>query len=355
MSTEIAALLADLKANYVEKLSALQDKVLRLEQKDVDRADGNTLNGGTAGGLLHKLATHEAIKRFRDKATRQATFEVPATFAEIKSTLTSIEGGSPSTGVSVLPQQLVGAFNDPRRNLGLLDRLPVMPATSNAVEYHRLDGYTNAAAVQASEGAPKAEAEVPLEISTAKVKTYAHHLPVSDQVLADVAWLQQYLRSLLGFGVLAKFEADVVANLLSDGTTLAYTADKPADRISEALAALEQTGYTGSLIVLRPGDWHDLRTERGTDAHYVPGGWNMPAAPSMWGIPVAVSASVTAGTAIVLDTSQVAILQRSGVQIDLGYSGTDFVDNVTRLRAEMRAGFMIGTVGAVALVGFGSP
>ena len=77
-----------------------------------------------------------------------------------KSLLTSREfgGARPTTGVDIneFPTGIVA--NDLRRPLSVLEVIPRVPVQdANEATYHRLTGYTNAAAVQSPEGAAKAE------------------------------------------------------------------------------------------------------------------------------------------------------------------------------------------------------
>lgn len=63
------------------------------------------------------------------------------------------------------------------------------------------------------------------------------------------------------------------------------------------------------------------------------------AARRLWGIPVTVSPTVPAGTAILMDTEDWVLVERSGVVVDVNSTGGDLFDkNQVKLRCEGRFG-----------------
>lgn len=286
----------------------------------------------------------------------------------IKSVLTSTQfsEGSPTTTVDVQAQRDNGIYANPRRTLRLLDVLRRLPVSSNAFEYHRLSGYTNAASYQTAEGVQKPEGSVDTSLQTAKIHTIAHFLPVSKQLLDDQPALQQQLDDLFRYGVIDKLENAIINDtggseidgLINSGTSFMHTngADA-ADRISEAAAYLESIGWNASAVVINPTDWHHLRTTKGAgDGQYMVGTWNMPAQPTMWGLPVVASAAMPATQAIVMDGSQVLLLDRMQPQVSMGFDGNDFTSNRMTLLAELRAGLAVVSPTAVQVLElYGSP
>ena len=78
-----------------------------------------------------------------------------------------------------------------------------MPGTtdSNAITYVREKLFTNNAAAQASEGAKKAQSDLQFEEITTGVKTLAHFVKASRQILDDAAMLQSYINGRLTYGL----------------------------------------------------------------------------------------------------------------------------------------------------------
>ena len=107
-------------------------------------------------------------------------------------------------------------------------------------------------------------------------------------------------------------------------------------------------GWNPGLIILNPTDWHIIRSERtATEKAYVAGGWSNPAAPSIWGLPVITTPSLTAGTALILDPSQCAILDRMQARVEIDRDGDDFSKNLITLRSEIRTGLAVFSPTAV--------
>jgi len=70
-----------------------------------------------------------------------------------------------------------------------------------------------------------------------------------------------------------------------------------------------------------------------------------------WGLAVVTTPSVSAGTAIVLDANQVAILDRQAVTVEaFRQDGTNVQQNLITIRGEARIGFACFAPTAVRLV-----
>lgn len=256
-----------------------------------------------------------------------------------------------------------GLFNDPRRVLTLLDALPSLPVTSGVFEYTQLTGYTNGAAVQTKEGDLKAEATIPTTVATANVATIAHWVRASLQVLQDAPALQQRLSDLLGYGVLAKLESQIINGTGGTGNILGLKAQATAftpptglavaDRLGAAATGLAAAGWNPSLIVLNPTDWFAVTSERSTtDGQYVMGSPRDPSPPSLWNVPVAVTPSLAAGSALVLDVNQTALLDRMQATVVASREDSNNLTlNLVTLIAELRAGLAVFAPGAVLTVG----
>ncbi len=70
----------------------------------------------------------------------------------------------------------------------------------------------------------------------------------------------------------------------------------------------------------------------------------------MWGLPVVTSPAVDQGTAIVVDTAQLLVLDRQQPNVALGRENDDFSRNILKVRGELRAGLMIFATAAVQVV-----
>lgn len=120
--------------------------------------------------------------------------------------------------------------------------------------------------------------------------------------------------------------------------------------------SVRMTGQLSAQIN-NPADWHGVRTTRAPgDGQYLVGRWNTPASPSMWGLRVLTTPSISEGAVLVMDTSQLAILDRSQVGVMISNEGaSNLTATLVTILAECRCGLAVFSPSAVAVVGAGSP
>jgi HK97 family phage major capsid protein len=123
------------------------------------------------------------------------------------------------------------------------------------------------------------------------------------------------------------------------------------DRIGEAVTALAAAGWAGQpAVIMSPVDWGKISRTRGTsEGTYLLGSPVAPAPPVLWNTPVIQSASLPAGTAIVADLSQMALLDREQVTVQASREAR-FTSNQTILLGEGRLGLAVFSPGAVLKV-----
>ena len=342
----------------VEKNESLAARFQEFEQTALTTARPGTFGRSkVTKSLGEQFAASDSFQAFVNREAKTATFTSNAT---LKSLVNIGAGDSNTTEYPTHPERDPRLGNDPRRRLSLLEALPTRPMTSATFEWVSLDGYQNSADEQELEGDTKAVATMPNELKSVRAATVAHYLVASEQVLADTPQLSAQIESLLRYGVMAKGEHlitkgnGIINGLEEVGTAFtAATGLGLADAISEAQATMDAAGWQASHVVLNPIDWHAIRSERaaGGNEQYVASGWNMPATPSIWGLTVVTSPSVTAGRPIVLDSTQTAILDRQSAVVEaFRQDGNQVRENLVTIRAEARMAFACYAPSAVRLV-----
>jgi HK97 family phage major capsid protein len=303
---------------------------------------------------LTKALQDERIASFiADRAIQSASVRLKTSIPVLVKTAITSDAQSDTDQYSVQAQRLGGLSESPMRRLSVLESLPRIPTNSNSFEWQKLSGYSNNAAEQVDEGDTKAETSVPTTLETVNIKTFAHWVPVSEQVLADAPALQDQLSSLLRYGVLSKANAYIVDTLESEGTSQVYDVDNfLPDAISTALTTLETAGWNGNLIIMNPTDWDDIRTTReGSGAGmYLFGNPGSAAAMQLWNVPVITDPNVAVGNPIVMDTSQVWVLDRHDAMVTMGRIGNQFVQNLVTIRGEMRCALAVLSPTAVRVL-----
>lgn len=346
------------QSERIAEISAnLQAAEQRLAMLDNARSCLPVAHRNALAEHVHDL--QDAIGAVTSRRMRQAAAVIPASLPSLtRGIIVSANGGgsSDATEYPTQPGRIGGLWGVGYRAPSLLQALPVMEVEAGSVDYVELTGYTNAAD-EVPEGELKPEANTPTIKRTANIGTVAHWVRASEQVLADEPLLLQQLGLLLGHGVAQRAEdlivngsnanGDIVHGLEELGTAFVPTATHAADRLGEAAAHLEATGYTASLIALHPADWHAIRSERSTQG-YVMGTANAPVAPNLWGLPVVTSAAVPRFGGFVMDAAHVLLLARQATTIEV------FRDlptqNLVTLRAEARLGIAVLSRAAVQVV-----
>lgn len=252
--------------------------------------------------------------------------------------------------------------------------LPSVTTTSNAVEVMRENVFTNAAAAQAPGSAStaigggefqnKAQSNVTYELLTVPVRTFAHFIPASRQVLSDAPMLQRLVDSKLVYGLNLLSDTQLLfgdgtnQNLtglmvdsgvetvgqIASGTTAAQRPGAMLDHIRAAITRCQTFNY-GNVngIVLNPVDWGTLETAKGTDGHYiwvsVPNGGES----RLWRVPVIVSNAMTTNNFLLGDwTMGATVYDREGIDIRVAEQHASmFVQNAVAILAEERYGFGI--------------
>lgn len=364
MTQEIKQLVTDGLARVSDQVKAgmaEQDKQiaeLKGEITDLHQRQGTPAGFGAAAvkTLGSVVSSSEQIKALASGNAKSVT--IPGAL-EIK-TLVGDAGSSNDDPFNVAAQRDPGIYNAPRRKLSLLDVLPVVPATSNSFEFIRLDGFTNKTDYQLAEGDLKAEQDMPTGLQTAPIVTLAAYLDISEQLASDAPGLRMFIDQHMRYAVREKLEREIltgaggtgaITGLLTQATTFNATAgDKAPDAIGAAMAQLEGLGWTPGAIVVSPAQWHAVRSERATGDEYVTTGWQNPAAPSVWGVPVITSSALAVGEILVLDPSQLALLDRMQVRTDVGYHSSGFIQNRLTMRTELRGGLAVFSPSAVLKV-----
>ncbi|APC46535.1 major capsid protein [Alteromonas phage PB15] len=272
-----------------------------------------------------------------------------------------------SAGALVRPDRDGRVFQDPNRPMRIRDLIPTVPTASNAVEFMRELAFTNNAGPQGTtagigsgEFVAKAQSELTYELVTKPVRTIAHWMAASRQVLSDAPMLQNLIDNRLTYGLDLESDDQLLngdgtgqnldgilqdaaindAGELPSGTAAADIPSAMIDHIRKAIRIEQQAEYynmTG--LVLNPVDWEILETAKATDGHYLM--VSMPtgrATETVWRVPVIVTNAMPASTFLIGDWNMGAVIyDREDVSVRVSESHADyFVKNGVAVLAEER-------------------
>ena len=280
-------------AKVQDELSKSGTRLFDLEQKFASGAE----NPGEKKSFSERAA--EELQKSWDGS--KGSFEAKTFNKSLGST-------AASAGSLIQPMQVPGIIVPGLRRFTIRDLLAQGRISSNSLEYVREEVFTNNADVVA-EKALKPESDITFSKQTANVKTIAHWVQASRQVMDDAPMLQSYVNDRLMYGLALKEEGQL---LNGDGsgdnleglnkvataydTSLNATGDTRADIIAHAIYQVTESEFSASGIVLNPRDWHNIALLKDNEGRYIFGGPQAFTSNIMWGLPVVPTKAQVAGT-----------------------------------------------------------
>lgn len=349
---DIKSLIEQSDERVFERIDAIQGQV-----KEVESELLTLQQKGAVGGLIPETKNRAPFKTLHESEGLRAFKSGARDSGQINlamsvKTLTSLQGStaSPVEGIDVQSQRESGLYGYAMRPLTLLEALPVRSIGSNALTFTRMVSYSNAADTQAGEGQLLAEQTINPELVSAPVETLGVHHVTSFQVIDDEPGLEQSISMLLMHGVQKKAEEQIIggaggsfemSGLLTEATPFVPSLDPPADRIGECAANMANTGYQPDLVILNPVDWFKIRGERAGSAEYVANGWTGPTSKTIYDLTVVSSPAVSAGTAIVVDTRFISLLDRMAPSVEFSRDSTDLKQGLVTMVCAARLGLAV--------------
>lgn len=282
----------------------------------------------------------------------------------------------------LLPDVFPEIYRARERDLRMRDVLANAQTNSDAITILQESGFTNNAAEVAEattvSGGAKPESAITFTEVTFNVRTIAHWIPVTRQMLADLAFMRTYIEDRLRVGIERREDnqflngngtpPNLTGLLNTSGIqTLdaAYFTANPVinagqtvenfNRILRAKTQIRLSSVGGSqatFAVLNPVDMEKLMTLSDANRQYYgPGPFSGSGIANLWGLSVVESENIAAGTSLVGDGLMAAVVDREDTQIYTTDSHSDFfVRNILVLLAEERVALPVFRPAAFARV-----
>ena len=277
------------------------------------------------------------------------------------------------------PIVLEKALRDPNAVIGLFDQIET---DQNAFQYLEETTFTNNAAEAAEEGAA-GEAALDFTEQTAAIRKIAVFLPVTEELLADVAGIQGYINSRLSTMMRLRLDGQLLAGdgtapnlegLLDAGKSGVNSLDYSSEfngnlgrigAIYKAITDIRTNAFVEpDAIVMHPGDWNEVVTSVSTietsgsknPIFVAAGGFGAGPAASIWGLNVIPSTAISEGTVLVgrFGGGEAAhVVMKQGIDIAVSDSHSDFfTKGKVAIRATMRVGFPVYRQGVTKITNF---
>jgi HK97 family phage major capsid protein len=320
------------------KQTEIQARLLDVEQKLARRGDDERdVKQQSAGELF---TASDEFKQLAKAGRGTARVAVKAI-----TELTPAAGG-----VLVQPQRLP-LQTLPPRPYRVRDLLAPGRTSSNAVVYPREVTRTNNAAI-VPETALKPESNATFEEVIAAVRTIAHWLPASKQILDDVPYLQSFIDAILRDGLLDVEDLQLlkgsgvgndIEGILTSATPYAAPVvipgtPTPIDTLRLALLQGALTRHLPTGIVLSPADWAMIELTKDTSGRYIFTDPTTEGPARLWGKAVVQTVAMDAGEFLIGPFRTGAqVLDREDASVQVSTEDRDnFVRNMVTVRAEER-------------------
>lgn len=346
VSTEVMGFAQDIGRKisaHGARIDELEQRVVRGQHSGGSISSPMTGGGSSLGAFVVRDARVQSLISSPGKRGR-VTLSVPSDMAAI--TTVSVGGRD----VLVAPDRAPGISAPLQRRLTIRALLAPGRTTSNTVSYIRETGFTNNAAV-VSEGQTKPQSDLDFELATANVATIAHWVEASKQILDDAPVLENHIDTRLRYGLAFKEEQEI---LFGDGTgehpyglvpqatayvaPFAPVAPTMLDELGLAVAQAEAAEYPVTGIIVNSLDWRRMTMLKNANNDYLGGGPFGAGIPSIWGIDIVPTNSMTEGSYLLGAFGLAAQLwDRQETTVDISTeSGDSFVRNMVVIRCESR-------------------
>ena len=296
----------------------------------------------------------EAYKSYRNGGSQTSTMDLDA--HELKTLMTTSAGWAPEN------LRLSDAILSAQRPIAVADQIPFFNTEQAAVVYMLESTFTNNAA-EAAEGAAFGEAALALTETTSTVRKIAVALPVTDEQLADVSGVRDYINQRLSYMLRARLDSQLLSgngsapnleglnNVSGINTTAKGSAPTP-DAIYKSIRKCRAVGFANpTAVFIHPSDFEAIRLLRDANGQYIYGSPAIAAPVSVFGIPVTETTAATENTISLGDLQGYAgLFVRRGVDIETGWTGTQFTEGEVTIRATMRVAIAWFRASALATV-----
>jgi HK97 family phage major capsid protein len=355
-----------------KKSTEVEARLLALEQRATSRIGGDSYSGGGGADIASTVLAAPEFKSFLDSTSIGRTGRIRVPGFETKTTITS---GTTNLNASTLvaPDFRPGIVPIWPQRLRVRDLLPTYPTTSNSIEFPRESSEVNNAAMQV-ETVAKGESEINFELVTAPVRTLAHWIPASRQILDDAPALSGFLNNRLSYMLRLAEETELLfgvgtgvhlAGLVTEGSVYDTTrtnvaSDTLIDVISHAMEQVyDDSNLEADGIILNPQDWESIRLIKQTGSgissgQYIFSDPHLAGVPTLWGCPVVVSKSMPKSQFLVGAFQQgAAIFDRMQATVEISREHSDyFTRNLVAVLCEERLALAVFTTSAFCYGGF---
>ncbi|HET7128925.1 MAG TPA: phage major capsid protein [Gaiellaceae bacterium] len=231
--------------------------------------------------------------------------------------------------------------------------MPEGRTSGNAILYMQETTTTNAAAETAESGS-KPEAALAFTQETSPVRKIAVSLPVTDESLEDVPFIETYIDGRLSFFVRYTEDSELL-NGPGTGVTLtgflhtsgintqATGSDNNQDAILKGIVAAYNASYfDADAVILHPSNWMTMRLAKDDIGNYLFGPPNMQGADTVFGYRIVRTTAIAAGTGLAgAFQAGAQVFRRTDLAMSVGWVNDQFLKNQRTILVEERLALVV--------------
>lgn len=359
---EIDKVLAEQGAT-VARMQKLEQVIAELDKLPGKRESGIILPGAhfVQSASFKNFAAAGGVRAITGAHGTHARMEFEGNVAAMKALLSpraaTLTSSTSSAGDLLVPQY-DGLVPPARRQFRIMDLIGVRRTSAQTINYVKETVNVNGAApVSENPASSKPASTITYDASEATVKTIAHIIKASKQILDDVPQLQDEVNAtmlylleyvleeqiLTGSGVGLNLNGIVTQATNYSDPGVNVQAESAIDRIRKAMLQVALANRTPDGIVLNPIDWTDMVLTKDSSNRYIfaqPQGME---GPVLWGLPVVDTAAMTANSFLVgAFRNGATYYDRESMNVAIATQNEDdFVKNLLTIRAETRGALVV--------------
>ncbi|CAH0355320.1 phage major capsid protein [Sphingobium sp. CECT 9361] len=343
--TPLAATAKELADQAITGMNEAKSRMDEMEQKMARRTSEE--DGPATPG--ERFVADEKFKAFAGETRPRGRILVDV--KDISSLTTDAAG---SVGALIRPDRAAPVML-PQRRMTVRALIAPGNTSSNSIEYEREKLFTNNAAPVA-EGTAKPQSELQFEDAVATVRTIAHWMRASVQVLADIPTLRSMIDQRLRYGLAYNEELQLLngsgtgqnlPGLVTNATAYAaaggLTASSQIDIVRLMILQVALAEYPANGIVMNPIDMAAIEMAKDGQGRYLIGNPQGTIDKRLWGLPVVETQAMTVDKALVGAFNLGAqIFDRQDATVEVSTEDQDnFIKNKVTIRAEERLALAI--------------
>jgi len=276
--------------------------------------------------------------------------------------------GNVSGGDMPQAQRLEGVNDIAEREAKSYALFPKLRTAANTIEWVYESGQEGTIDGTA-EGTQKDQIDNDFVVTSVALVKRAAYFKVSTEMLDDVAFMEGWLRNKLIVRLFLDVDNQVLngngsapnlSGILNQATafaagTFAGTVDSANDADSLVVAAnqIRLANHNGALtIMMHPSDVAALKLVKlsASDKRYVERLMMVGSAMSLDGIPIIENTNIAQGDFLIGDFAKGTIVEKSGIEVEIGLDGSDFTKNMRTILAEWRGQLFVQNNDTTAFV-----